>query len=175
MAGIGIVVTVLGFIIAVLSLGMTSSVNGRMIMSLVGIAVSLFGIMDLIIPAYNREALLPAAIGSVLRQTYKDFELLVWDDGSTDGTVAAAKKAAGEDPRVRLVASGVNQRVAKSLNAAARLLHRWPPHQARQHRRARYPGRVVRVRVVHGGLGAPAVRRQRGRKRGERRLLFLRH
>ena len=49
MAGIGIVVTLLGFIIAVMSLGMTSSVNGRMIMVLVGIAVSFFGIMGLII------------------------------------------------------------------------------------------------------------------------------
>ena len=78
--------------------------------------------ISLIITAYNREALLPAAIGSVLRQTYKDFELLVWDDGSTDGTVAAAKKVAGEDPRVRVIASVVNQRVAKSLNAAARML-----------------------------------------------------
>jgi len=57
MAGIGIVVTLLGFVIAVMSLGMTSSVNGRMIMSLVGIAVSLFGIMGLIIPAYNKNAI----------------------------------------------------------------------------------------------------------------------
>jgi hypothetical protein len=57
MAGIGIVVTLLGFIVAVMSLGMTSSVNGRMIMSLVGIAVSFFGIMGLIIPAYNKKAI----------------------------------------------------------------------------------------------------------------------
>ena len=57
MAGIGIVVTLLGFVIAVMSLGMTSSVNGRMIMSLVGIAVSFFGIMGLIIPAYNKNAI----------------------------------------------------------------------------------------------------------------------
>ena len=57
MAGIGIAVTLLGFIIAVMSLGMTSSVNGRMIMTLVGIAVSLFGIMGLIIPAYNKKAI----------------------------------------------------------------------------------------------------------------------
>jgi len=57
MTGIGIVVTLLGFVIAVVSLGMTSSVNGRMIMSLVGIAVSFFGIMGLIIPAYNKNAI----------------------------------------------------------------------------------------------------------------------
>ena len=57
MAGIGIVVTFLGFVIAVLSLGMTSSVNGRMIMVLVGLAVTLFGIIGLICPAYSKKAI----------------------------------------------------------------------------------------------------------------------
>jgi len=57
MAGMGLIVTFLGFVIAVLGLGMTSSVNGRMIMALVGIAVSLFGIMGLIVTAYNKNAI----------------------------------------------------------------------------------------------------------------------
>ena len=57
MAGIGLIVTLLGFVIAVMGLGMTSSVNMRMIMALVGIAVSLFGIMGLINTAYNKNAI----------------------------------------------------------------------------------------------------------------------
>jgi hypothetical protein len=57
MAGIGIIVTFLGFLIAVMSLGIASSVSARMIMTLAGIAVSLFGIMGLIIPAYNKNAI----------------------------------------------------------------------------------------------------------------------
>jgi len=57
MAGIGLIVTLLGFVIAVMGLGMTSSVNGRMIMALVGIAVSFFGIMGLINTAYNKNAI----------------------------------------------------------------------------------------------------------------------
>ncbi len=57
MAGIGLIVTLLGFVIAVMSLGMTSGVNTRMIMTLIGIAVSFFGIMGLIIPAYNKNAI----------------------------------------------------------------------------------------------------------------------
>jgi hypothetical protein len=57
MSAIGILVTLLGFVIAVMSLGMTSSVNGRMIMVLIGLAVSLFGIIGLITPAFNKKAI----------------------------------------------------------------------------------------------------------------------
>ena len=57
MVGIGLVVTLLGFVIALMSLGMTNSVNSRMIMVLVGIAVSLFGIMGLLNPAYLKNAI----------------------------------------------------------------------------------------------------------------------
>ena len=57
MAIAGLLVTLLGFVIALMSLSMTQSVNGRMIMALVGIAVSLFGIMGLINTAYNKNAI----------------------------------------------------------------------------------------------------------------------
>ncbi|MDB5099333.1 MAG: epsE 1 [Cyanobacteria bacterium RYN_339] len=55
-----------------------------------------------LLPAYQAAFTLEAAIASVLAQTDPDFELLVVDDGSTDGTGAIA--AACADPRVRLVA-----------------------------------------------------------------------
>lgn len=57
MAFIGLIVTFLGFVIAVASLGMMQSVNGRMLMVLVGIAVSLFGIVGIINPAYLKNAI----------------------------------------------------------------------------------------------------------------------
>jgi hypothetical protein len=44
----GILITLLGFAISVLSLGMTSSVGARMVIVLIGLAVSLFGIMGVI-------------------------------------------------------------------------------------------------------------------------------
>ena len=76
--------------------------------------------ISLVIPAYNRERFVGAAVKSVLAQARSDFELIVWDDGSTDGTVAAARAAAGDDPRVRLVASE-HRGIARSLNAAIRM------------------------------------------------------
>jgi len=60
--------------------------------------------VSVIMPLYNRERYVAAAIKSVLAQTFHDFELLICDDGSTDGSLAAAREAAGDDPRVRIFA-----------------------------------------------------------------------
>jgi hypothetical protein len=49
---VGIAVTVFGFVISLLSLGMASAVNARLAMVLVGLVVSLFGIIGLINRAY---------------------------------------------------------------------------------------------------------------------------
>ena len=56
MAIVGLIVTLLGFIISVASLGMSSSVGGRMAIVLVGLVVSLVGIIGLINPAYQKKA-----------------------------------------------------------------------------------------------------------------------
>jgi hypothetical protein len=56
MAIAGLIVTLLGFIIAVASLGMSSSVGGRMVIVLVGLVVSLVGIIGLINPAFQKKA-----------------------------------------------------------------------------------------------------------------------
>ena len=42
--------------------------------------------ISVIMPAYNCEAYLKEAIESILNQTFRDFELIVIDDGSTDNT-----------------------------------------------------------------------------------------
>lgn len=54
---------------------------------------------SVIIPAYNREEMISATLRSVETQTFTDFEVIVVDDGSTDGTVNAAKRF----PFVRLI------------------------------------------------------------------------
>ena len=56
MALLGILVTFLGFVISLLSLGVMSSVNGRMVMVLAGLAVSLIGIIGVLNPAYMKNA-----------------------------------------------------------------------------------------------------------------------
>ena len=57
--------------------------------------------VTVIIPAYNYARYLPQAIGSVLRQTCPDFELVIVDDGSTDNTAEVVKPFLKADPRVR--------------------------------------------------------------------------
>ncbi|MHB9155123.1 MAG: glycosyltransferase family 2 protein [Endomicrobiales bacterium] len=60
--------------------------------------------VSVIIPAYNNGAYLPESIESVLRQTCRDLEILVVDDGSTDNTREVAQRYALKDPgRVRYV------------------------------------------------------------------------
>jgi filamentous hemagglutinin family protein len=62
-------------------------------------------LVSLLILSYNREAYLDQAIASVLAQTYRNFELLIWDDGSTDRSLKIARAYARRDSRVRVVAA----------------------------------------------------------------------
>lgn len=55
------------------------------------------------LPTYNGERYLAAAVDSLLAQTFTDFELLISDNGSTDGTQAIGEAYARADSRVRYV------------------------------------------------------------------------
>jgi glycosyltransferase involved in cell wall biosynthesis len=57
---------------------------------------------SLILTVYNRAAFLPATLNSILAQTDPDFELILWDDGSTDASLAIAEQYAQRDRRIRL-------------------------------------------------------------------------
>ncbi len=50
--------------------------------------------VSICIPTYNRKGFLKETLASVFAQTYKDYEVVVVDDGSTDGTGEMIKKAA---------------------------------------------------------------------------------
>lgn len=66
-------------------------------------------------PVYNAERFVAEAIESILAQTYTDFELLITDDGSTDGSGAILRRYAGSDGRIRLV-SRPNVGLSGTLN-----------------------------------------------------------
>ena len=59
-------------------------------------------IASIIVPAYNVETTLPATLHTLQTQTFRDFEIITDNDGSTDGTADAAAQFAA-DPRVRAI------------------------------------------------------------------------
>lgn len=69
--------------------------------------------VSVIMPAYNAMAYLPEAIASVLNQSFSDFEVLVVNDGSTDGIIEWMSQLS--DPRVRLI-SQENQGLSGARN-----------------------------------------------------------
>jgi glycosyltransferase involved in cell wall biosynthesis len=74
--------------------------------------------VSVILPTFNREALIDRAILSVLDQTFTNFELLVVDDGSTDGTLE--KVECFHDSRVRCLRLPGNVGAAGARNAGIR-------------------------------------------------------
>lgn len=75
--------------------------------------------VTVILPTYNRADLLPRAISSVLSQTFRDFELLIIDDGSTDHTREVVATYL-DDPRVRFLELPSNAGVAAARNVGIR-------------------------------------------------------
>jgi glycosyltransferase involved in cell wall biosynthesis len=73
---------------------------------------------SVIVSTYNQAPFVRAAVDSVLAQTLSDLELIVLDDGSTDGTLERLRDYA--DPRLRTVAQE-NQGAPKAANAGLRL------------------------------------------------------
>ncbi|MFH2203929.1 MAG: glycosyltransferase [Elusimicrobiota bacterium] len=59
--------------------------------------------VTVLMTVYNDEKFLGSAIESVLRQTFKDFELLIIDDGSTDRCGKILRAYAGKDERIRVI------------------------------------------------------------------------
>jgi glycosyltransferase involved in cell wall biosynthesis len=73
--------------------------------------------ISVVMSVYNGEDFLAEAIESVLNQTYKDFEFIIVDDGSTDSTPKILAKYQALDPRI-VIDSHENMGLAVSLNRA---------------------------------------------------------
>lgn len=68
------------------------------------------------IPIYNAEEFLELAIQSVINQTHQNWELILIDDGSTDGSLQIAKSFVAKDNRIRVISDGKNKKLPFRLN-----------------------------------------------------------
>jgi len=71
--------------------------------------------VSVIMPIYNKESRIKASIESVLKQTYRDFELILINDGSTDDSEKIAMEYYKKDSRIKYY-SQVNQGVSVTRN-----------------------------------------------------------
>jgi glycosyltransferase involved in cell wall biosynthesis len=76
--------------------------------------------VSIIIGLYNAERFLERCLASVVAQSLKAIEIILIDDGSTDGTLAIAEKFAMQDPRVHILRHGTNRGQSAALNTGFR-------------------------------------------------------
>lgn len=76
-------------------------------------------IISVVMPVHNNAGFLVDSVDSVLRQTFEDFELLIIDDGSTDGSGLLIRECAATDARVKVFRQE-NRGIAAALNCGIR-------------------------------------------------------
>lgn len=78
-------------------------------------------LISVVMAVHNGEQFICEAIDSILRQTFKDFEFIIIDDGSTDSTPALLKEYQNRDPRIYIKKFVQNQGLTICLNAGIQL------------------------------------------------------
>ena len=78
-------------------------------------------LFTIIMPNYNKELYIEDSIKSVLCQTYKNWELIIVDDGSTDNSVKIISKYAGRYPNIKMLRNRKNRGISYSMNRGCRL------------------------------------------------------
>lgn len=76
--------------------------------------------VSIIIPVFNAESTIERCLASILCQSYKDFELIIIDDGSTDNSLLLCKKILSEDKRA-IIVHQENRGVSTARNAGIRI------------------------------------------------------
>ena len=74
-------------------------------------------LVSIIVPAHNAEKYLAETVRSLTDQTYRNLEIIIVDDASTDGTLALAHKLAEGDERIVVIHNETNKMRAGALNA----------------------------------------------------------
>lgn len=75
-------------------------------------------LVSVLMPVYNVEKYVAEALESIRNQTYKNIEIIVVDDGSTDNTYEIVKEISSFDPRIVLLRNEKNSKIVKTLNKA---------------------------------------------------------
>jgi hypothetical protein len=73
-------------------------------------------LVSVIMPAYNAEKFIEAAVNSVIAQTYPTWELFIIDDASSDTTLSKAEKLEKKDPRIKILRNKKNSGAGISRN-----------------------------------------------------------
>jgi len=74
------------------------------------------GLVSVVVLTYNQESLVEETVRSALDQTYREIEVIVSDDASTDGTVSVVQAIAARDGRVRCVVAEKNGGITENCN-----------------------------------------------------------
>ena len=112
--------------------------------------------VSVVVPAYNAADHVADAVASALVRSPVPVEVVVADDGSTDGTAAVVERVARADPRVRLVRLATNGGPSRARNAAARAArYGWIALLDADDRWA--PGRLERLAAVAERSGSQVV------------------
>lgn len=85
-------------------------------------AVNTQPLVSIVTPVYNTAEYLSECIESVLSQSYQNWEYVILDNQSTDGSARIAEEYARKDPRIRLVRADVHLRQLPNFNRALRLI-----------------------------------------------------
>lgn len=75
-------------------------------------------LISILMPTYNVEKYIEEAVRSIINQTYRNFELIIVDDCSSDRTFDILKKLKAEDKRIKLYRNETNSKICKTLNKA---------------------------------------------------------
>lgn len=77
-------------------------------------------LVSVIVPVFNRSSTIRTALDSILKQTYRDWEVLVVNDGSTDDTASVIETYASKDPRIRILRHGERKGAQAARNTGIR-------------------------------------------------------